>query len=374
VGRGSSRNQPCWCGSGKKYKYCHFGREHDPRVSIWDARRSEQKILSSKTCLHPQASESSCFGPIVRAHTVRRSADLQAIARDGHVYHPDGDIAALNRTRGRIPAKLIGIKDASTFWGFCQRHDTGTFSALENEPFLPTDEQAFLLAYRPLVKELYLKERLIESFEIMRSSDKGKPLPYQKATQEYARISTLAAASSLRDLRAEKEIYDADLLASEFGAIRFVSIELEGQPDMVCSGVVQPTVSFDGQRIQDLVDLGKRLKDIAFSILATPMGGRAVFSWRSNADAACSPLVDSLLSMPWSLIPHALVRFALSEFENVFFRPSWWESLPSQVATALEARFMHGVDPRYGTGVGYTHDDGVRAVDWEIRDVKEKRG
>jgi hypothetical protein len=374
VGSGSSRNQPCWCGSGKKYKHCHLGREHDERISIWDARRGEQRIRSTKTCLHPQAGESSCSGRIVQAHSVRRSADLRAIARDGHVYHPDGDIGVLNQTGGRISARLVGVGDASTFWGFCQRHDNDTFSVLENEPLVPTDEQAFLLAYRPLVKELYLKERLIEGYEMMRSSDKGKPLPRQIATQEYIRISTEAAASSLRDLRAEKAIYDADLMSNNFDAIRFVSIELAGQPDVVCAGVVQPTVSFAGERIQNLKDVGKQLKDVAFSILATPLGGRAVFSWRIDADSVCSPLVDSLLSMPRSVIPHALVRFALSEFENVFFRPSWWESLAPPVVAALEGRFMHGVDPRHGIGIGYVEDDGVRAVDWVILDIKEKRG
>jgi hypothetical protein len=304
---------------------------------------------------------------------VRRSADLQAIAREGHVYHPDSDVATLNRTGGRIPAKLIGVNDASTFWGFCQRHDGDTFSALENEPLVPTDEQAFLLAYRPLVKELYLKERLIETFKMLRSSDRGKSLPRQVAIQEYVHISSQAAVSSLRGLRAEKAAYDSDLLAKEFGAIRFLSIELSGQPDIVCSGVVQPTLSFAGDPIQNLTNLGTQLKDIAFSILATPAGGRAVFSWRSDADGVCNPLVDSLLFMPWSAIPHSLVRFALSELENVFFRPSWWESLSPEIAAALQTRFMHGVDSRRGIGVGYAEDDGIRAVDWEVRNVRAKR-
>ncbi|HEX9654043.1 MAG TPA: SEC-C metal-binding domain-containing protein, partial [bacterium] len=25
------RNDPCWCGSGKKFKRCHLGREDMPR-------------------------------------------------------------------------------------------------------------------------------------------------------------------------------------------------------------------------------------------------------------------------------------------------------------------------------------------------------
>jgi hypothetical protein len=199
---------------------------------------------------------------------VRRSADLRAIARDGHVYHPDCDVAALNRTGGRIVPALIGVNEASTFWGFCQHHDTCTFSALENQPIGPTDEQAFLLAYRPLVKELYLKQRLIETYDFLRSSDSGKSVPRQFWTQHRLATSRQAAAEALRDLRAEKALYDADLLANDSSEIRFVAIEFAGQPDIICSGVVQPTVSFDGERLQSLLAIGAMLKDIAFSIVA----------------------------------------------------------------------------------------------------------
>jgi hypothetical protein len=120
-------------------------------------------------------------------------------------------------------------------------------------------------------------------------------------------------------------------------------------------------------------DPEEQLKDIAFSILASPTGARAISSWRVDADAICSAFVNSLLLLSPSMIPHAVVRFAASEFENVFFRPSWWESLSPEAGTTIEARFMHGVDPRHGLGTGYVKDAGVRAVDWHMRGVLEKR-
>ena len=49
----------------------------------------------------------------------------------------------------KVGAPLIGINDASTFWGFCQGHDSSTFAPLETRSFGPTDEQVFLLAFPP---------------------------------------------------------------------------------------------------------------------------------------------------------------------------------------------------------------------------------
>lgn len=373
MGSGSNRNQPCWCGSGQKYKHCHLGRAQQVPLSLWDARKEEIKIGSTKTCLHPEASMRACSGPIVRAHTVRRSADLRSIARDGHVYHPESDIAVLNQTGGGAPARLIGINEASTFWGFCQAHDSATFAALEMQPLVPTDEQAFLLAYRPLVKELYLKERYLETLEITRKSDRGKPLGRQLATQALVRGWRLTAEASIRDLKRVKSLFDQDLLARDFTAIRYTTIRFAEPADMVCTGVVQPLTSFAGEKLQDLKDVGNDLHSIAFSLLAIYDESAAVLAWREDADAVCSTFVDSLLALPEVDIPSALVRFCLDKFENVFFRPDWWEGLPADTARALTARFMHGVDPRCGPGADYWEDDGVRAVKWHVKEAKQRR-
>ncbi|WP_217908963.1 SEC-C metal-binding domain-containing protein [Vreelandella maris] len=33
------RNDPCWCGSGKKYKRCHKDREDEEPVKAWEAAK-----------------------------------------------------------------------------------------------------------------------------------------------------------------------------------------------------------------------------------------------------------------------------------------------------------------------------------------------
>lgn len=49
-----------------------------------------------------------------------------------------------------------GIRQASTFYGFCNRHDTKIFEAIDTRPLSAHDnEQLFLLAYRAVTKALH---------------------------------------------------------------------------------------------------------------------------------------------------------------------------------------------------------------------------
>ena len=39
------RNDPCWCGSGKKYKHCHQPADEEQRVEQMRIRRAQDTLL-----------------------------------------------------------------------------------------------------------------------------------------------------------------------------------------------------------------------------------------------------------------------------------------------------------------------------------------
>lgn len=80
------RNDPCWFGSGKKYKKCHLNRDKLPAPNIFEVVKSQRKFLNKKYCLHPNANVNTCSGGIIKAHTIQRSGGLDKIAKNGHVY------------------------------------------------------------------------------------------------------------------------------------------------------------------------------------------------------------------------------------------------------------------------------------------------
>jgi len=54
------RNDPCWCGSGKKFKKCHYGRESMEAQNPFFSEKQLIKNFSKKYCLHPNANENEC--------------------------------------------------------------------------------------------------------------------------------------------------------------------------------------------------------------------------------------------------------------------------------------------------------------------------
>ena len=132
MGAGSTRNKPCWCGSGKKLKNCHLDRENMEPPNIHDLQNRTSKMFKTKYCIHPEASETNCKGGIIKAHTIQRSGGLSKIAKEGHVL---SFYNSASRNDGLTYPSRIGINKASTFTGFCNFHDTTTFSPIENNPF-----------------------------------------------------------------------------------------------------------------------------------------------------------------------------------------------------------------------------------------------
>jgi len=247
------------------------------------------------------------------------------------------------------------------------------FAPLETQTFVPTDEQAFLLFYRPLVKEIYLKERRLTSLDLAREADKGKTLSSQLAIQKLVELMATGIRKSLEELRSQKAAFDRSLIDRDFSSIRYVVLDLADAPTVMCSGIAQPDYDFAGQPIQDVGDLQQPAQFVAFSLMSADGGGAAVFAWPSTSDIAASRLVDSLLNLSKEAIPHALVRFAYSVFENTYASPVWWESLTPAMRDALEVRINHRISFVESVKSAYLVDDGVRAVHWHVEKVRQKR-
>jgi hypothetical protein len=125
------RNDPCWCGSGKKYKKCHLDRESQPPARPWEVDAYIRARNKGRGCLHVGATVGTiCGQPAIGSHTISRSM-LKRIALNGHVYRHSATMQDLVKTQGQLTTKLIGVNDASTLRIFCQSHDSDAFAPLE---------------------------------------------------------------------------------------------------------------------------------------------------------------------------------------------------------------------------------------------------
>lgn len=335
----NNRNKPCWCGSGLKFKKCHLERELQPRQNPYDAAARQRKLMTFEECLHPAASSSDCRGGIVRAHSIRRSADLLTIAVKSHVQQITADMQTLIKTGGELAPKLVGINNASTFTGFCNHHDTVTFAPLETAPFTASDEQCFLLFYRAWAREHYTKKAALRAIPAMRETDKGESEAAQAATQNWIATYSHGLELGLRDIRTYAAELDAALINRTLGGIQSHIIWFSAPLPILCSGAFFPYWDFDGNRVQTF---DETVTPDALSLTLLNEGGRgcAIVSWLRSRSLASARLVQTLQRQV--NLSDALCRLAYSCLENVYCDPRWWDGLVESQRNELIARAGHG--------------------------------
>jgi len=360
------RNDPCWCGSGKKYKRCHINRTDQDVVRPWEVDAHFRQRAERGECLHVGATAGSiCGKAAIGSHTVPRKM-LRLIARNGHVYHQSATIQDLEKNQGQLRIKLIGVNEASVLPIFCEDHDSGTFLPLEQAQFTGSKEQCFLLAYRAICDEFAKKRRTLNSVPVLKGFDRGKALPEQVRIQTMLTAFAAANEASVRDMESQKRTFDAMLQGHNYTDLQGYVVTFESLPEILCSGGHYPECDFAGKPLQYLGDLSKTMEQILFALIATERGGAFVFAWHDRSKEVCRKLAASLDALPDNDLPHAIVRFVFEFCENRYFNPDWWEGTDQNTKDALMRRFQISISPNEFRAVTCLLDDGVRAVSWKV--------
>lgn len=345
MGAGNVRNEPCWCGSGKKYKHCHLGREDDERVSVWDGASVHSSAFSAKECLAARTFPGQCQGAIVRAHTVPRSGSLSKIARDGQVYVYKSSMNRIIHSNGELSPVLQGVGKASTFNGFCQHHDREIFLPLEVEEFESRPDQCMLLAYRAYAIESYNKRAMLKTVDFMKTVDKGRSTKEQFFIRMTAGQLEIGVRAAINDLLAKQPTFDRALQSGDPGAVRAYVIRFDGvQPVMACAGF-NPMFDFSGAPLQNLGDLSVTASLITVTSFCSGDSGYLVLAWLQEDDAVCSAFVESLCAIPDSELTDAVVSMLFEHCENVQISPEWWDGLTDGERSGLSQQMRESADP-----------------------------
>ena len=351
------RNDPCWCGSGNKYKKCHLHREEAIPFTTQEVLTSARKALQSeRLCLDRNASTGTCDGPIVRAHTIQRNGGLSRIARDGYVVWLQSDVAK------PLQPQVVGIKLASTFTGFCRKHDCETFAPLETIPFTFAAVQCCLLGYRSVCMELYKKRGFLKELDLMREMDRGRDVPSQVLTQSQIRGFRKGTDAALRELNAYKSIYESMLEKQEFSRMGYYALEFDRQPEIMCSGLFSPETDFQGGNLQDLANVDELAEQLSISVIPTDLGGAAVFAWIKDKRGGMERFIESLDAFPDERILHMLIQLVLETCENTCISPDWWHARNEiEMGKILTRVASLGFDDPHDL-----MDDGLTVVDWKV--------
>lgn len=359
------RNDPCWCGSGKKYKHCHINRDKENPTRLSEVTAELRRAFSKKYCLVCKERQNECNGQIVRAHTIPKSSSLKRIAENGHVIGFESSLQAPPNTSKPKP-KLIGINRASTFSGFCGFHDNIIFSPLEDENFSGTSEQCVLLSYRAFAREFFLKTASSSLSDFENGLDRGKSVEQQHHIQNMLKGFGVGVDVALRDLGVYKDIYDSRLREKRYSGVRFVRVVLQEAPPIMVSGALLPESDFKGRQLQDLNDLHRRADSIDVTSFFGGEHGEVVLTWLPECDGACKPFAESLLEIPKNRLTDTLIRFFFDSFENLYVAPHWWDALSSGQQGALVERLNKGVDFGAKSTTNYLTERTVAFEAWNV--------
>ena len=290
------RNDPCPCDSGKKYKRCCLGMEAG-RKPVFATLGDLERETSRGECSVPPQWMSACSARIVKAHTVPHSS-LKRIADNGHVMSFVPNVTNFKQHGSAVPPQRRGIRMASTFTGFCGKHDDAVFSPLEKVNFSGTREQCFLVAYRALARELYLKSVNARFFsELLKNIGELEWMNTRGVAEELAPF-LVGTSYGLKDLASHKMEYDQVLLHHDHCNVKAYVIEFTNSPPVMCSGGIFPEHTFNGEPLQ-ILGLGlERLSAIYFSSFADSADGFVVFAWLDDGHDYCERLVESLKQLP----------------------------------------------------------------------------
>ena len=113
-----------------------------------------------------------CQGEIKQSHSIQRNGRLSLIEGD-----VNGNKMIYTFTETEIDEntlikslKPVGKGSASTFFGFCDYHDTHLFSPIESKPFNDSSEHLFLHSYRSFAHSYHRMKEILKSYMIRFSS------------------------------------------------------------------------------------------------------------------------------------------------------------------------------------------------------------
>ncbi|MBW2307029.1 MAG: SEC-C domain-containing protein [Deltaproteobacteria bacterium] len=355
------RNAPCWCGSGIKYKKCHLNRESEQRLPAEAIYNEAKAAWDHKECLHPLAGMGIC-DKIVSAHTVQRSGVLQRIIDSTNHVRTFYPIRKDNS--GRPILRCVGWRKASTFTGFCAKHDSEIFTALEKKLFTGTDEQCFLVGYRALCHEVYQKSGSLRAGQVIRQSiDRGLPEKFQRQIQGIETSKDAGTRKGLADFQRLKGIMDRHLLEKDYSGWSRAVITFRGDLCVASTGAVSPNRDLEGHKLQGLHDTHTHQESLLYGVVPVPEGGAVVMTWLSR-ETAPRLFVNSLLKEGNRRLPSLLVQFMFAYVENTYFSGAWWESL--NIADRQHIELLAGLSNAYYTYFDYSLS---QIVPWEVMEV-----
>lgn len=320
------RNDPCPCKSGKKFKKCCIDKSIEEKYfeAINSSMNNLKNLARIKGCLHPE--NDKCEGKIVKAHAIQNNKILKRISENGHLVTMDERELGIFQT-----SEFRGRKIATTFKGFCQKHDKQTFQPIEDSEIIPTEEQIFLFTYRTLAWHFQKKKEQINAADILSANMKGQgyPIKNDKGLDTGFELAE-------RDNIMEITNFNRALIGKEFSKVSSFVWEIPYEVDFAISMVNEINHDILGNKINDLSN-EERTKKLYLNIIPVNHSTLCIWSWLDIWDDYYVPFEEQFARLSFKEKCNYLNNNLPLWSDSLIISPKLWNSWGEDVRSAFMA-------------------------------------
>lgn len=325
------KKKPCWCLSKLKFIDCHFNRDKKSPLSNEEIFKFQKKFFSEGLCLHRNVD--SCKSPTsIQSHSISRKKSLSAIAENNHVFGMKLEF------KGKMEFKKIGLRQASTFAGFCEKHDSELFASFEKYDFEKTKKQFFDLCYRALCIEHYhmisIKNFMLNTKKYLDNNlDLVQQIEFQMAANSYVKFYEIGIKNSSNNkIRLEKNFLEHN---HEDNLQHYIFELEEGYPKFLSCTCVNLEFDLNGNRLQDLSKIDIIPKSLFINCVSFDNKGYFILSWFNENYEYGLKIIDSIIN-EIHLIENKLFSLCFLYVHNTYVSPNWYENLSSRQKEELK--------------------------------------
>ena len=330
--------EPCPCGSEKKFKFCCYSKAKasQPKKQDYPIGRINHMLTKSwqdtdyKTCM--AFDKEKCDKTIKGAHSIQNNRILNRISEDGHVYcfKAEADENGLNTI-----FKKISKNKASTFFGFCDLHDTELFLPIEQKEYNQEPIQNFLFAFRAHALEFHKKQRSLKNFQNI-----VKTFPYVVFDPMFVN-GYRVAEFDVNDNSNDYSIFNEYFSTGNFTEMRTFYYKLDFEVDFAVSTAFAVQYDLEQNEINDIYfdKTDERMPSIYVNVYPVENGTNIILSYHLKDDQKYKKYFDQLEELSTEKLLEHLNYLIIEYTENVFFSPSFVEGLTEKQKESILKSF-----------------------------------
>ncbi|AZV62646.1 SEC-C domain-containing protein [Peribacillus frigoritolerans] len=314
--------EPCPCGSEKNFKYCCYQQARIRRNSSINLKEYTNSRLNHeasknwdntdfKVCLGFDPEE--CRPLIKSAHAIQNNGILNRISENGHVYTIS---SKLSKKAMDADFKKVSKNKASTFFGFCDYHDTELFKPIEHEEYTGDPIQNFLFAFRGFCLEYHRKIRKMNSIRnIFKSYPQAMLNP---SSINLYRIAEFDLSDSKTGYEAFKEVYTN----GNFEDLVTLNRSLNYEVEVAISSAFAVKDDLLGKEINNI--FGRETEIIPYiciNIFPVQNQTTIILSYHKKYEKVYKEYFEQIKALTDSQLEKYLNFLTINYTENVFFSP-----------------------------------------------------